>query len=424
MTVVEFIDPEMLNNLIGCLTIKPQKVIFLGDSSTVERVRDKYVGLIRRFGLSTEIEFRNADRRSVDNIIDVLSDIIENENDEISFNLNGGDDLVLVAMGIVFQSYKGERHIDMHRFNVSSGKVVDCDGDEETPEYEPLKLSVDESLSIYGGRLKNYSAGEGTYPWDYDEEFLSDISVLWDICREDPKLWNLQISTLGIFSSENPDDENELRVHAKASHMKTLKQSKEASYRWNEQFLKRLINLGYLQDYKEADDFYSFRYKNEQIKMCLAKAGTILELKVYQSLNEINNTRKQSFFNDAVTGACIDWDNSADEKDVENEIDVMVMKGVVPIFISCKNGKVEIEELYKLNSVAQHFGGSFSRKFLVVTNYGEPRRSGDNDAEIKKMDSHIRIVQKRAEDMGIKNIDGVHLLDDSDFKKAMRDIVC
>ena len=36
-----------------------------------------------------------------------------------------------------------------------------------------------------------------------------------------------------------------------------------------------------------------------------------------------------------------------------NEIDVMMMHGMQPVFISCKNGSVETEELYKLLKTAR-----------------------------------------------------------------------
>ena len=44
-------------------------------------------------------------------------------------------------------------------------------------------------------------------------------------------------------------------------------------------------------------------------------------------------------------------------QETKNEIDVMLMRGVVPVFVSCKNGAVKMDELYKLDTVAQRFGG-------------------------------------------------------------------
>ena len=46
---------------------------------------------------------------------------------------------------------------------------------------------------------------------------------------------------------------------------------------------------------------------------------------------------------------------------------VLLMHGLTPVFISCKNGDVEEEELYKLNTVAERFGGEYAKRVLVAT---------------------------------------------------------
>lgn len=425
MVIVEFLDKETLNNMIGTMAIKPRKVIFLGDNSMINQRKIKYQRVVDRLGIGTELEFQSVNKRSVDDIIDALVDIVESEDDEITFDLNGGDDLVLLAMGIVFQSYKGERHINMHRFNIGSGNLIDCDGDNEVPQYEIPRLSVEDSLALYGGSLMPYHNGKGTFPWDFNDDFNSDIDVLWNICSEDPKLWNLQITTLGVFSKGKSTEQQGVSVRAKVSYIKALMGSNSSYYKWDRDMIKRFINLGYILDYRVDDDYCSFRFKNEQIKKCLTKAGTILELKVYQVLKSVQSARNhEPFFNDAVIGAYIDWDGeNIYDAEVENEIDVLVMKGVTPIFISCKNGRVDMDELYKLNTVSQRFGGTYSKKYLVVTNYGES--SGEeNNPELKDgFRKHIKNVKSRAEDMGISIVEGVHLDSDSSFRGKMREIV-
>ena len=83
----------------------------------------------------------------------------------------------------------------------------------------------------------------------------------------------------------------------------------------------------------------------------------------------------------------IDWDGiTYGVPNTKNEIDVMLMRDATPVFISCKNGNVSEEELYKLSEVADRFGGEFAKKVLVVT---------DNDCKegfverAKDMDIHL-----------------------------------
>ena len=54
-----------------------------------------------------------------------------------------------------------------------------------------------------------------------------------------------------------------------------------------------------------------------------------------------------------------------------NEIDFMLMKGLTPIFIPWKIGQVYDDELYKLESVANRFGGLYAKNVLIATYLGK-----------------------------------------------------
>lgn len=92
------------------------------------------------------------------------------------------------------------------------------------------------------------------------------------------------------------------------------------------------------------------------------------------------------------------------EDDVKNEMDVLATAGAIPVFISCKNGSVDSDELYKLNTVAQRFGGIYAKKILVMTYYGVT-------------DSFIQ----RAQAMNIRLIRNVHLLDHQQLIQKLED---
>jgi hypothetical protein len=53
-------------------------------------------------------------------------------------------------------------------------------------------------------------------------------------------------------------------------------------------------------------------------------------------------------------------------KDTVNEIDVLSLRGVVPTFISCKNGTVNQMALYELETVAERFGGKYAKKVIAA----------------------------------------------------------
>ena len=69
-------------------------------------------------------------------------------------------------------------------------------------------------------------------------------------------------------------------------------------------------------------------------------------------------------------GVHIDWDGKRSERDVLNEIDVIAIKGNVPIFISCKNGRLgktqSLHALYELDTVTSRFGGKYAKMIMIA----------------------------------------------------------
>ena len=124
----------------------------------------------------------------------------------------------------------------------------------------------------------------------------------------------------------------------------------------------------------------------------------------------------------------IDWDGLFSGSKyifsgTNNEIDVLLMHGATPLFISCKNGDVKMEELYKLHTVATRFGGPYARKMLIAS-------------DMDKLDPKtVRALTCRAWDMDIFLVpDAAELSDDQweeifllpfsdDPEKAMEDFL-
>ena len=153
-------------------------------------------------------------------------------------------------------------------------------------------------------------------------------------------------------------------------------------------------------------------FKNEQVQLCLTKAGQVLELFVY--ISALNATEKDGSksYSDVMTGVQIDWDGSIHTQknacDTQNEIDVLMMRGLIPIFVSCKNGAVDMNELYKLNTVAERFGGAYSKKILVATALDDSLQS-----------EHIRM---RSKDMNIRLIENLQSMTEPELNKTCRSL--
>lgn len=410
MTYIELFDETAIENLCSSLAQVPDKVIFIGKSSKkMQKAIDIYNEV---FCNSIDFDYRCIIPNHLDNIVEVLSNIIE-ECDECCFDVTGGNDLLLVAVGIVAERYK-DSNIQIHRFNLSSRKIYDCDGDgsvmnndegEDFSNKFPC-LSVENNIKIYGGIVKKTE----TPP---DDTYSYYVDKLWNVCKRDPANWNFVTGILFdhcVNRTMLDDNGLEFRFTVDINKYGFTAMSK---------LLNSISNFGLIDIY-ECDDItnvINLSFRNEFIKKCLTKQGQVLEYKIYFLVKnaEINGTK---VFNDVQTGVEMQWDEILGQQSAEviNEVDVIAMHNLIPVFISCKNGQITTDELYKLNSVANKFGKKYSKKVLVMNDIYKMNSSGTKKNYSKEYKSLIRA---RAKDLGISVIENCYRADDQSLTKAL-----
>ncbi|MBR5497299.1 MAG: DUF1887 family protein [Clostridia bacterium] len=413
MTVVEFFDKVSIDNMVSCITMEPDKIIFIGDKKTMNKYKEHYERFLRRKKLDIELEYVNINRNSISNVVGILEKIVL-EDDYCVFDLTGGEDLVLVAMGIVYERYKDEKQIQMHRFNISTGSIFDCDSDGIIPYEGEPEITVEDNIALYGGTLMRNSKYD-THLWHLTDEFVSDVMALWHLCKRNPGRWNAMINTVAAVISLD-SGENGLYLTASRTEIANKMKKKGQEFAWVEDVADELVKLGVIAGLEDSGEYISFAIKDHQIKRLLRKSGTILEVAILILSLTCKDPEGNAVYTDAETGVYIDWDamihtGSESIKDTVNEVDVVLMHGLQPVFISCKNGRVEDEELYKIKAVAERFGGPYVKTVLVCSYMG-------NVPEESKI--HIR---QRAKDMDIDVIEGVHEISDDDIRKKLRKIV-
>lgn len=406
MTVIELFDETPIDNIIASLTTVPEKIIFIGESWRLNKFIEFYEEFKKDRKIDIKAEFKPINKNNLSSILSVFRDIVMSE-DECLFDLTGGEDLVLVAIGMVYCEFCECKNIKLQRFNVRDGKTIDCDNDGEFIFSGKPKLSVEECIELHGGKIKYKTEDikDGTNPFDMTEDFCNDIDKMWAICRNNPGSWNKQFI---LFEEINKGlNEAELEVNINLNDFKNLLNRKNIKYFSLSWFLKQLSRNRLISGYFEDANILKFRYKNAQVKRALLSAGTILELKVFKTGREI--------YSDAMQSVHIDWDGNlhpddSPVKDTENEIDVIFMDGIVPIFISCKNGAVNDDELYKFDAVASRFGGEYARKVLIAT-------------YLNKKNKSLKDFENRAKAMRIKFIDSIHTIKtEEQFKKLIREL--
>lgn len=399
-TLIELFDKCQIENAISGLRFNPEKIVFVGFKEVMTNRRQK--ALMNFFAmrkLNIKFEFEIVGRYDFEAIVERLNYILDT-NEDCYFDLTGGKEIVLTAMGFVSQ----KRNVPMLQINVKSGDIIKVKNCDNLVETEKSAVFIKESVILNGCSVINDESND--FCWNLDNDFKADLEVIWNIAKINCGLWNKQSTVLANFEKFGRIDE-EFRVTVNLKHLEDCKQEVFL----NKRILHELVQNGLIFDFVMNEDILTFKYKNSRVHQCISKAGNILELYSYMLLKEINE-EETGYYDDIDIGVYIDWDGvthdtASKEKDTKNEIDIMLMRDLVPVFISCKNGEVLKEALYELSTVAEKFGGKYAKKILISTYV-----SSDDDKK--------SYIKRRAADMNITLIEGIEHMDRESIKKIFK----
>lgn len=408
MTLIEFFDSSATENIVGILYAAPERAVFVGDR---RRKMEKALGIYRTFlakkGISTSLSYKAVNRNKLSNIIAVFSEIIE-ENEECVFDLTGGEELYLVAVGILLERYP--ERVRVRRFNLNAQTASDPATDTSLP-LPAFALSAEDNIAIHGGTVVKEGMGAvHTHTWELSDEFFDDVDKIWQIAQPAPRFWNAQTTLLGLIDAWAGKEESLTLTFSQEKAEKMLLQ-KGWRTSCDSYFLSSLSRAGLIRlRSSSVGDEISFSYKDAQTKRILTTAGLALELKIAKHMRLLRDG-DGALYNDVRVGIVIDWDITEEENAPHtfNEIDVIAMKDTIPVFISCKNGDIDMDELYKLSSVAYRFGGKYTKKVLIAT-------------ELDKLGPKAEYVRARAEDMEIRLIEDVDKMSDGELDRVLRSV--
>ena len=254
-----------------------------------------------------------------------------------------------------------------------------------------MTLMVEELISLHGGAI---------YPESYQppsEHTSKEIDGLWQIASEDPKSWNKGIMLLNEIESRA---DSKTQVFLPLAHLRNSINGFEQKEPVIRDLLEKLRRHDIIQD-QSSDYALEYTYKSPLLRYCTLKAGNVLEIKTLMEGREVLENGAP-FFQDCQMSVSIDWDGVLHNvkegiSETRNEIDVVLMRGVTPLFISCKNGDIGEEELYKLHTVAQRFGGPHAKKMLIATDLNLKNSAGNRAFIQRAWDMKIFLVTDAAE---------------------------
>ena len=418
MKIIEFLCKTPIENIFGGVCFAPDEIVYFA-SEKPELFEKNELKSIKSYmtkkGLGDiSYSYVRVIRGSINDAINKLEDVVG--SGECVIDITGGDDMLIAAAGMIFERHDNVKLFRINPVNgyaqfIDKSVVESKDATKYTSSYSPLKNkvrienTVEENIILHGGAVVEYT-GSGAF--EYSPDFEHDLEIMWQLStkgprgymhkRSAPQTWNRFTQT--VSGIERMGGKEQLEI---------FKKYKVRVY------LEELRRLG-LVTYSEKRDgtLLNFKYKNAQVRACLNKAGNLLEQKVYLACRKFLGRG----LCDVKTGVTILWSpenykteyyNKNNRQSTENEIDVMAMRGITPIFISCKNGKFDSEELYKLSSVADRFGIKYAKKILVAT-----------DLENALDRRTIEYLRARAKEMNIALIDDVQRMTGAEFERILK----
>lgn len=402
MTVIEVLDKSSIENLYAPLSYPARRVVYIGrDAKETERECRVYRALFAARGMQTEVEavtVTPGTGREMETLTALFA-----APDSYLIDLVGGDEALLFLLGRAVEVAK-PAHALMHYGSALTHRFLAVGREPMTlPRGRHPSLSVAETVALHGGRIaKCTDIGAARLSHGEIRQLLCDIDAMWDISRGDSAAWNRNAD--GLAALEALGCRRGMRFSVTQAFAKEKKRA-DAYIRLHS-FLPQLAAAGLVEALVMRKGSVSFLYKSAGVHTCLCRAGLLLELKIYLSALLTKGTDGKPLFDDAQTGVVLDWDRRTRDAASVNEIDVLLTRGMIPIFISCKNGGYGEEELYKLAAVAARFGGRFAKKVLIATGMsGSPARNA--------------YFTRRAADMGIRLIPAVHTMTQTEICAAL-----
>ena len=265
-------------------------------------------------------------------------------HDDCAIDISGGTDAALFATGVVSGdtpvfTYSTRRNTFYEIKNAPFARGVPCD----------VCLDVASSLLMAAGTL---------LPGRADNRVLADrtgqIDSLFSVYSRFRRICNWQISYIQKISSSDPGNllaEGALTEDAGNKHVDA-----------DPQLFYALEDAGLILDLAFCEDRIRFRFPDETVRFWLRDIGSVLELQVWRAC------LAAGCFDDVVLSAVVNWQGGQIKNDsVTNEIDVMAVQGIQPVFISCKTCEVHTEALNELAILRDRFGGKFSRAILATS---------------------------------------------------------
>lgn len=351
-TLIELYDERPIENVLATEVFQPEKTVFLCPAAVAgsSRAKDTIRRYFRHRGLSAEPVFLETNLYSSAASAKQLRAVIAKYPDCVA-DVTGGTDASLFACGTVC----AESGIPAFTYSRRMNRFYPIHND---PFPEPLPCTVEHTVEdcflMAGGALRKGRV---------DNRLLSRYSDCFDpffrLYLRHRTEWKSTVSYIQQASQTDKNQPIPLTVDAPY----TVKGERGSRISAPEAVLRDLASIGFLSGLEISRERVCFRFHDLQIRAWLRDVGSVLELYVYQVCVD------SGLFCDVRSSAVVDWEGSFRQNNVTNEIDVMAMHGILPVFVSCKTCDITTEALNELAILRDRFGGQGAVAVIVTTQH-------------------------------------------------------
>lgn len=344
-TLIELYDTAPIENVLAAEMFRPQELILICPPE-VEQNREYRRSLRAYFEYRQcpmKLTFIPVSMLDAVKIERVLREVIEAHPD-CAIDIAGGTDASLFAAGavsgnIAVFTYSQRRNTFFEIKNAPFAHSVTC----------TVRLDVRSCFLMAGGTLLKGREDNAQL-----KTMLPQMEKLFEIYTQYRRVWNRQISYIQKISS----------AEAGVLDAAGAWTEKAGDHRVNADsgLFEALAEAGLILDLVMNDEGLSFRFPDETVRFWLRDIGSVLELQVFRACLEAQ------CFDDVVLSAVVNWQGDAIQRDsVTNEIDVMAVQGIQPVFISCKTCEIHTEALNELAILRDRFGGKNARAIIATS---------------------------------------------------------
>ena len=344
-TLIELYDERPIENVLGTEMFRPEETILVCPPEIEQNhaLRQAMAQYFEHRQCPVKLTFVPVSLLDAIRVEKSLRHILETHED-CALDISGGTDAALFAAGAVsgdtpVYTYSRKKNAFFEICNAPFARNLPC----------TVRLDAKSCFLMAGGTLL-----PGREDNEKIKSMLCEIDRLFSVYTKFRAIWNRQVSYIQKISSAEPGALEAAGAPAEKADNRTV--TADAA------LLRALEKACLISDLEMTDDAVRFRFPNETVRFWLRDMGSVLELQVYRAC------LAAACFDDVVLSAVVNWQGGDNQRDgVTNEIDVMAVQGVQPVFISCKTSEIRTEALNELAILRDRFGGKGSRAIIVTS---------------------------------------------------------